>query len=400
MLVLYTIFYLVSSILLFFLIFPFLKVLASRLFYRPSPPPAQERLYDYACIITAYKNSDITKPGVRALLKQQYPNYHIYLVADGCNVKNYGIEDERFSLLRPARPLNLKAKSIIYATDRFVRKHDYIIVFDADNLAAPDFLKEINQTVNLGYRAVQGQRTAKNLDGSYAAADALGEFYKNYVERLVPPRIGSSSVISGSGMAVERKLYLHYLNGKEIQTGKHKWKKMLQEDKILQNFLLDRKHRIGFHREAVVYDEKVETGEAVTTQRSRWLYSYFQNLPNSSRILLRGLFGANWNQFLFGLITIAPPLFILMGLSALMATLAIFVNPWLTLAFAVALMIFVGNILWTLKLSDAPAAVWKAVFSTPKFVWRQAMALTKMVNPNKNFKHTEHRVAVDVEEVK
>lgn len=399
MLVLYTIFYLLSGILLFFLIFPFLKVLAAQLFYRAAPSPGQERLYDYACIITAYKNSDITKPGVRALLKQQYPNFHIYLVADGCNVKNYGIEDKRFTLLRPAKPLNLKAKSIIHATDQFVRKHDYIVVFDADNLAAPDFLKEINHTVNQGYKAVQGQRTAKNLDGSYAAADALGEFYKNYVERLVPPRIGSSSVISGSGMAVERKLYLHYLNGNEIQTGKHKWKKMLQEDKILQNFLLDRKQRIGFHRDAVVYDEKVETGEAVTTQRSRWLYSYFQNLPNSSRLLLRGFFGANWNQFLFGLITIAPPLFILMGLSGLMALVALFVNPWLTVAFAAALLIFVGNILWTLKLSDAPSAVWRAVFSTPKFVWRQVMALFKMSNPNKNFKHTEHRVAVDVEEV-
>ena len=399
MLFLEILYYLLAAAFGFFLLFPFLEVVAERLSYRPPVYANQLRPYDYACLITAYENSEITKPGVRSLLAQRYPNFHIYLVADGCDVRDYHISDKKFMLLRPGKPLNLKAKSIIHATEKFVRKHDFIIIFDADNVAHPDFLENINREVNLGYRAVQGQRTAKNVETGYAGADSLGEYYKNYVERLVPPRLGSSAVISGSGMAVERKLYLHYLNGKEIQTGKHKWKKMLQEDKILQNFLLDRKHRIGFCQDAIVFDEKVSDGEAVTTQRSRWLYSYFQNTPNSSRILRRGLFGGNWNQFLFGLITIAPPLFLLVGFSGLLMVLGLLINPWVSLALAIGLFIFAANVLWTLKLSGAPGAVFRAVWSTPKFIYRQILGLFKMINPNKNFKHTEHKVAVEAKDL-
>jgi len=177
--------------------------------------------------------------------------------------------DERLTVLNPTPPLKLKAKSIIHAIENYKRKHDYSAVFDADNLAHPDFLKILNLYANNGMRSIQGQRTAKNLDTMYACADSTGEFYKNYIERYAPYLIGSSSVISGSGMAVEYDLYNEYLNSPEIQQGKEKWKKMLQEDKILQNFLLNKKEKISYAWDAVIYDEKVVSGDQVETQRSR-----------------------------------------------------------------------------------------------------------------------------------
>ena len=91
----------------------------------------------------------------------------------------------------------------------------------------PNFLAETNRYANAGYLAIQGQRTAKNLDTVYACADSIGEFYKNYVERLAPSLLGSSSVISGSGMAIERELYQSYLDSPEIQEGKELGKRML-----------------------------------------------------------------------------------------------------------------------------------------------------------------------------
>ncbi|MCC6724887.1 MAG: hypothetical protein IT258_10285, partial [Saprospiraceae bacterium] len=56
-------------------------------------------------------------------------------------------------------------------------------------------------------------------------------------------------------------------------------------------------------------------------------------------------------------------------------------------------------IFWTLKLSRAPKQVWSAVAAMPSFVLRQVKGLFKMANPNKNFKHTEHKVSVSIEEV-
>jgi len=387
-----------SSILLFFLVFPFLKVIISR-FIQEKKPPKGKKSFDFACIITAYRNVDIARSLVDSLIKQDYSNYHIYLVADKCNVSNWDIAHKKLTLLKPNPDLNLKVKSIIHATENFVRPHEYTVVFDADNLAHPNFLAEINRYANAGHRSIQGQRTAKNLNTTMSAVDALGEFYKNYVERYVSYLIGSSSVISGSGMAVERALYNDYLNSPEIKEGKEKWKKMLQEDKILQNFLLNRKEKISYAWNAIIYDEKVSTTDAVETQRSRWLYSYFQNLPNSSSLLLKGLFTLNWNQFIFGLITISPPLFILLGLSGIFALLGLFINISMSLALVAAVIIFASTILWTLYLSNVPKQVWQSLSGVPIFVLKQATALFKMKNPNKNFKHTEHSHHVDIEEL-
>lgn len=394
-----TIFLIISGIILFFLIFPFVTVLFAQLFKEQVDPKKVDKNYDFACIITAYKNVAITEHLVKSLLNQSYQNFHIYLIGDECNPEDFSLEDDRLTVFFPNPSLRLKAKSIIHATDNFVRPHDYTVILDADNLTHPDFLKEINLYANQGYRSIQGQRTAKNLDSIYACADSTGEFYKNYVERYVPYMIGSSSVISGSGMAVESKLYQAYLDSPEIQQGKEMWKKMLQEDKILQNFLLKQNEHIVFAKRAIVYDEKVTTADQVETQRSRWLYSYFQNLPNSSGLILQGLTNLSWNQILFGIITIAPPLFILLFSAIFLLGLGILINPFMSIYLFIGLGIFGVNIIWSLYLSDVPDQIWKAFYGLPVFIFKQFTALFKMGNPNKNFKHSEHSKAVKIEEI-
>jgi len=394
-----TIFLIISSIILFFLIFPFITVVFAQLFKEQVDPQKVEKDYDFACIITAYKNVAITEHLVHSLLNQSYQNFHIYLIGDECNPADFSFEDERLTVFFPNPSLRLKAKSIIHATENFIRPHDYTVVLDADNLAHPDFLKEINLYANQGYRSIQGQRTAKNLDSIYACADSTGEFYKNYVERYVPYMVGSSSVISGSGMAVESNLYQAYLDSPEIQQGKEMWKKMLQEDKILQNFLLNRDEYIVFAKNAIVYDEKVTTADQVETQRSRWLYSYFQNLPNSSGLIWKGLTNLSWNQLLFGIITIAPPLFILLFSAIFLLGLGLLIDPFTSIYLFIGLGIFGINIIWSLYLSDVPDQIWKAFYGLPVFIFKQFTALFKMRNPNKNFKHSEHSKAVKIEEI-
>jgi cellulose synthase/poly-beta-1,6-N-acetylglucosamine synthase-like glycosyltransferase len=388
-----------SAVMIFFLVFPGLCILISRLIKVKKPEQQPLKQYDFGTIITAYRNADIAKPLVESLIRQDYSQHHVYLVADDCDLGHFDLRDERFTLLRPEQPLHLKAKSIIYAIEHFVRNHEYIVIFDADNLAHPRFYQTINLYANEGHTCIQGQRTAKNLDSMYACADATGEFYKNYVERYLPPVLGSSSVISGSGMATQTKVYKDYIYGPEISKGKDLWKKMLQEDKILQNHLLDRDLKITYAKDAIVYDEKVSTGDAVETQRSRWLFSYFQNLRNSSRILLKGISNLSFNQFLFGIITIAPPLFILIFISLLLFFIGLLVNPFISLLFLTALAIFAAGVLWSLYLSQVPAEIWKALWAMPLFIWRQIKALFKMGNPNKNFKHSEHKVHVTIDEV-
>lgn len=384
----------------FFLIFPGLEILLSR--FRPLrlPPPTEQK-HSFGIVITAYRNWEITLPLVESLLAQRYAgHFHIYVVADACIPEVYPIQDPRLTVLWPQPALNLKAKSIIHATRRFVRAYDYIVVFDADNLAHPDYLYWINRYAAQGHTAVQGQRTAKNLNSLYARADAAGEFYKNYTDRELPYRLGSSAVISGSGMAVRQTDYLAYLQSPEIEEGQHLWKKMLQEDKILQNHLLRRPgRRIAYAPQAVVYDEKVDSAQAVETQRSRWLYSYFQNIPNSLDLLRRGLTGFNFNQFWFGLVTIAPPLVMQVLLAGIFTLIGLLWYPLLGWLMLVGGLIFVAMIPLSLYLSQAPASVQSVFWKLPLFAWRQLRAMFKMRDPNKNFKHTEHRQVVKLEDV-
>ena len=392
----------------FFLVLPFLTtaITAARGKER-TEATGPHRNFDFGVVITAYRNADITKPLIESLLRQTHDRFMVYLVADNCEEVGFRFDDPRVVILRPDPALNLKAKSLIYAMEAFRREHDYVVVCDADNLAHPRFLEELNHYANAGYLAIQGQRTAKNIDTPIAAADAVGEFYKNYIERYGAYRVGSSAVISGSGMAVERELYWAYLHGPDITAGKEKWKKMLQEDKILQNFLLREDRDIAYAWNAIIFDEKVSDGDAVETQRSRWLYSYFQNVPNALGILRRGLLGASWNQLFFGLVTISPPLFIHLAFSGLVGALCLGVglgfgvSPLIytgALVFG-ALYLFAANILWTLYLSRAPAALWANLYGVPLFAARQVTALLKMGDPNKNFKHTEHKVTVSIDEV-
>lgn len=381
------------------LIYPFLGNVVA-LFSGKERLPVRDAavIADFACIITAYKNAEIARPLIDSLLGQNYPNFHIYLVADECPPFE-APNNPRLTVIQPPQPLRLKAKSIIAAMASYRRPHTHTVIFDADNLAHPLFLQEINRYLQAGFLCVQGRRTAKNLNSTYAALDSLGEHYKNYIERYVPYLLGGSAVISGSGMATETALYQAYLNAPEIQLGQHQWKKMLQEDKILQNFLVRRKVRIAFARDAVVFDEKVSSGAAVETQRSRWLFSYFQNLPNSGGIFLRGLLGANWMLLYFGFVTMVLPMFIQVALAALWALIALFFMPFWAIALALALLVFSANVYWTLYLDRAPAAVLAAARKAPWFVLRQLTGLFKMGNPNKHFKHTEHQHHVRVEEL-
>lgn len=383
---------------MFYLVLPFITVIAS-LFVKEKAVSSSGRQRDFACIITAYQNISIALPLVDSLLKQSYSNYSIYLVADGCDVSGVSFSNPKVILLKPEQKLSSKVKSIMHAMRHFRRHHDAVVIFDPDNLATSDFLCILNNYMHAGFKAVQGQRTAKNLDTIYACADATGEIYKNYVERYAPYVLGSSPTIAGSGMAVDTALFTDYLNTEKISASLRSSEVIVAEDKILQNFLVDKGFQIAFARSAVLYDEKISTGSAVERQRSRWLYSYFENLPNTLSFIRKGLLSFNRNQLLFGLTTSSPPLFILLFGALLEAAVAFFYSNTLFLCLISGITIFGGNILLVLVLSHAPAEVWKSLWGLPLFICRQSLALLKMRQSKKDFMHTQHSKAVTLEEV-
>ncbi|MES2733373.1 MAG: glycosyltransferase [Bacteroidota bacterium] len=385
---------------MFYLIFPCLSTVTSLLAGKQEPkrPAENNKKQDFACIITAYKDTSLVIPLVNSLLQQSYDNYFIYLVADACDtlcVVDW--PSDKVRILQPPVELASKSSSIRYAMNHFQRLHQAVVVLDPDNLAHPHFLKELNTYFNRGYMAVQGRRTAKNLHTRFAQLDAMGELYYNYTSRLVPAALGSSATIAGSGMAVATILYYEHLRSKAIAEPVNKV--IAGEDKILQAQLVADGIRIAYAPEAILFDEKVASSKGFQRQRTRWINAYFTNLPQGWVLIGKGIRQLNFNQFYFGVLTIAPPIFLLITTALLLLPAVAWASLYWLAALGLSLFVFAAHFLLVLKLNRAPLKVWQSLWGIPVLVLNQFAALVRVRKANKNFLVTANTQTLTIEEV-
>lgn len=382
----------------FYLIFPF--VTGALAFLLPSPvkpTPLRDALADFACVITVYKDLEIAWPLVKSLLSQKYPHFHIYLVADAVSAPHITYIDPRFTLLLPTSPLNSKVASLNHALEKMDLKHTHVVVFDPDNLVPAHFLQVLDTYHQAGYSVVQGKRIAKNIDTTYAALDALGEYYYDYSVRNVPFLLGSSSTIAGSGMSIQKDLYQENIA--------HEMKELLangvvvSEDKSLQLQLVRQGLRIAYAPAAIIFDEKISSSQQIGKQRGRWLNSYFRHSLEAMKALGKGLASLDWNIFLFSITVLMPPMVVLVGGALLLMGIAIFVKPLLALAIGISMLIFICGFGLNLVLNRTPFRVLAAIPTIPLFVWGQLAGFMNIRRANKDFMVTDHTFMVEMEEV-
>src|SRR5690606_11330679 len=352
---------------------------------------------DFACIITVYKEVDIVWPLVRSLLAQHYPHFHIYLVADNVEKVIPPLEDTRLTILQTPTPLHSKVASVQYVLTQMKGHHSHVAIFDPDNLVPSHFLAVLDRYHSLGYSAVQGKRIAKNMDSTYAALDAMGEYFYDYTVRLVPFTLGSSSVIAGSGMSVRKDLYELSI-ALEMQELKRKGV-VVAEDKALQLLLVNKGRRIAYAPDAIIFDEKVASFDQVSRQRSRWLNSYFRHSRDVLKTLLSGIAKMDWNRLWFAITTLMPPLFILVFCSVCLLLIFLLTEPALSLMLALSLVGFAVGFILILILNHTPTQVMQALPKVPLFIMGQVAGLLKIKKANKDFLATSHKEIMEINEV-
>ncbi|MCU0337346.1 MAG: glycosyltransferase family 2 protein [Sediminibacterium sp.] len=353
---------------------------------------------DIACIITAYGNAEIAVEQVNSLIAQLYPKqlFQIYVVADNCNNRPKFNETTEVTLIYPENALHSKIKSIKLAIEHFVRNHTHILVLDADNLLHKEVLMRLNNYLVQGFKAVQGQRTAKNLDTHIAALDSLSEYYYNVSQRWAPFTIGSSATIAGSGMVIDAPFFKRYVstllgeNGNQI---------ILAEDKLLQMMLVEENKRIAYCKEALIFDEKVREGAQVQRQRTRWLRSWFDHWGQAIGIAIRGLTKGNWNQLYFGLMLSVPPMVMLVAGLLLSLIAGILINSMVLFLSIIGLGFFFTGFVTALLIAPAPKIIWQSIPFIPVFVIRQILAILKIKASNKDFMATTHSQYLTIDEV-
>jgi cellulose synthase/poly-beta-1,6-N-acetylglucosamine synthase-like glycosyltransferase len=377
----------------FQLVLPFLQFISYKLFGRRNPSATKVSAEpDYGIIVTAYEQTHTLKAAIASLLKLNYSNYLIYIVADKCDVSNLHFADERVILLRPPQTLGSNTRSHFYAIQRFKRDHTYMTIIDSDNLVEPEYLNQLNLYFAQGFEAVQGIRKAKNLDTIYACLDAVQDMYYNFYDREVLYRIGSSATLAGSGMAFTTRLYRDTLEHLDI-TG-------AGFDKVLQYEILRSGKRIAHAPGAVVYDEKTSKSDQLVKQRARWFNTWFRYAGLGFKLLGRGILHLNWNQAAFGLMFVRPPLFLVFLTCFLMMTANLFIDLSMVFWWLGAFGLFVVALFIALVHFRADRRIYRSLAGIPLFIFYQVLSLLKVRKANKYSVATQHYHASEIEEVK
>ncbi|MET7259559.1 glycosyltransferase [Dyadobacter fermentans] len=332
-------------------------------------------LPDYGIIVTAYEYTAQLPTVVGSLLQLNYGRYHIYVVADKCDISNLHFPEDKVLLLRPEEVLGSNTRSHFYAIRRFIRPHTHLTIIDSDNLTDPQYLNELNVYFNQGYEAVQGVREAKNLDTTYACLDAARDIYYHFYDGKVLFGAGSSATLAGSGMAFSTALYEKVLGHLDV-TG-------AGFDKVLQEGIVSRGYRIAFAEKAIVYDEKTTGSDQLVKQRARWINTWFKYFAYGFKILFKGIARFSLNRVLFGLVLLRPPLFIFLLLSVFFMLLNLLITPVLSLVWLIGLVVFVLGFYISLKSSPTDPKIYQSLVNIPKFMFYQLTALVNARRANK-----------------
>ncbi len=347
---------------------------------------------DYAIIVTAYEQTHTLGPVVASILQLKYKQFLVYIVADKCNVSHLQFEDDRVIVLRPEEILSSNTRSHFYAIHRFKRPHDRITIIDCDNLVESDYLDQLNPYFDIGFKAVQGIRVAKNRDTMYACLDAARDIYYHFYDGKILFQAGSSATLAGSGMAFTTELYRNCLEHQDI-TG-------AGFDKILQKEIVNRGERIAFSEHAIVFDEKTSKSDQLVKQRARWINTWFRYFSFGFGMIGNGLLRFDWNRLLFGIVLLRPPLFIFLILSLVFALVDLIIDPIQTLIWLVGCCLFVAGFLFSLIMSNTDKRIYKSLWGIPKFIFYQVLALMKVRKANELSVATQHYHDNEINELK
>ncbi|GAB4045350.1 glycosyltransferase [Spirosoma litoris] len=344
-------------------------------------------------LIPAYKEDAVIIESVTENLKQIYPSdrFELIVIADSFLPQTLSrLAALPVKVLPVSFEVSTVAKAINSALNRLpIEEYDILVVSDADNHMAPDFLSRINTAFGQGWRAIQGHRVAKNINTSMAILDAISEEINNHIFRKATRVLGFSSATIGSGMAFEPAIM------KAAMTTQHT---MGGYDKELETNVVLNGHTIGYLEQAFIYDEKVAQRVVFENQRTRWIAAQWQFVKFYFWSGVKELFSGRFASGFKVIQAIILPKILLLGLliiSCLFGILAGKALLWqipvvLLLVLIVSLVISVPTYLWK-RLSM------RELLLIPMVLLSFVRAVLNMRKAFKRFMHTPHTGSADTQ---
>jgi cellulose synthase/poly-beta-1,6-N-acetylglucosamine synthase-like glycosyltransferase len=358
--------------------------LFSRRLARATPAPGSVANKRIAILVPAYKEDAIILSTALSHLQLEYPRelFDIYILADSFQEATLQeLKALPVELLVMEFEKSTKIRSLNSALSRMQKEYDIVVISDADNVLARDFLKKIEASFLAGDRVVQGRRVAKNMDTPYALLDACSEAINNHIFRKGPNAVGLSAPLIGSGMAFDHSIIRNLLQGIDS----------VVEDKVLQLRIVSQGLFIRYREDALVFDEKVDSSHALQQQRRRWVSGQFVNLRESFLPAIGQLFKGNISYFNFGIMNnlVLPRAFLFVLLPALVVA-GWFVSPGWGIASAIVLLAYLSSLMIAIPRVLLNRDLLTALLKLPKAIFVMAGALLQLKKSHKVFIHTVH----------
>ena len=221
-------------------------------------------------IIALPANNEETVIGnlIKSLKMQDYDKdlFDIYVIADNCTDNTAKIARENGAIVYERFDETKKTKG--YALNWFLDKmkdkkddYDALLVFDADNIVDKNFLNVMNKKLCQGEVLVQGYRDIKNPTDTWVSGGyAIYYWTMNRLYHLARYNMGLSPLINGTAFMVKWDML--------IDEG---WNtKTLTEDIEFALINISKGVKLGWAKDAIVYDEQPLTFKQSWKQRERW----------------------------------------------------------------------------------------------------------------------------------
>ena len=239
----------------------------------------ETKLCRYAVLCSARNEEEVIAQLVESVRNQDYPQglLDMYVVADNCTdltaqrAREAGaIVYERFNTAQRGKGYALDFLIDKIFSSKGEEYYDGFFVFDADNLLANNYVREMNRTFTAGHKIVTSCRNAKNYGDNWISA-GYGLWFLRESKFLNQARmmLRTSAIVAGTGFLVHR----------DILREQGGWKyHLLSEDTQFSVDQILRGRRIAYCAYAMFYDEQPTDFRQSVTQRMRWAKGYYQVL--------------------------------------------------------------------------------------------------------------------------
>ena len=232
---------------------------------RYEKPPHAPKAKRFAVIVPARNEAGVVGHLVRSLMNQSYPKeaYDIFVIPNGCVDDTANVARSAGARVLPCEETtHSKGDVLRFAFSRpELQEYDAYCILDADNLAAPGFLRAANDAMSSGAEIVQGYRDSKNPADSWVAGSTSVFFWMmNRFYNRARASLNRSAALNGTGIIVSSALIRRI--GWNVAS--------LTEDLELSGLCAIHGVKIGYAEDAVIYDEQPRGLKDSMIQRRRW----------------------------------------------------------------------------------------------------------------------------------